>query len=66
MDISRILAQIKGILPKTEAQKIIQSMFKATHLTKVNIKMHEHIKRLTKRYLHGHGFFLSGETFSIL
>ncbi len=54
------LAQTKGILQKTEAQAITQSMFKAAHLTKINPKMHEHIKRLTKRYLHGHGFFFIG------
>ncbi|GAX86868.1 glucosamine--fructose-6-phosphate aminotransferase [Lebetimonas natsushimae] len=33
---------------------------KAIESTKVNPKIHEKIKRLSKRYLHGHGFFYIG------
>ncbi len=32
----------------------------AIESTKVNPKLHEKIKRLSKRYLHGHGFFFIG------
>jgi len=32
----------------------------AIEVTKVDIKKHEKIKRLSKRYLHGHGFFYIG------
>jgi len=32
----------------------------AIEATKVNSKIHEKIKRLSKRYLHGHGFFFIG------
>ena len=35
-------------------------MINATRLTEVNKKMHERIKRLARRYLHGHGFFFIG------
>lgn len=33
---------------------------KAIEVTKINPKIHEKIKRLSKRYLHGHGFFYIG------
>jgi glucosamine--fructose-6-phosphate aminotransferase (isomerizing) len=32
----------------------------AIEVTKVDVSMHEKIKRLSKRYLHGHGFFYIG------
>jgi glucosamine 6-phosphate synthetase-like amidotransferase/phosphosugar isomerase protein len=35
-------------------------MKKEIEATKVNHKIHEKIKRLSKRYLHGHGFFYIG------
>ena len=54
------LGQEKKILQKETIRQIIQSMFRAAHLTEVNKQTHEHIKRLTKRYLHGHGFFFIG------
>ena len=35
-------------------------MFQASKATQVDKKLHERIKRLSRRYLHGHGFFFIG------
>jgi len=37
-----------------------EAINEAIEATKVNPKIHEKIKRLSKRYLHGHGFFFIG------
>ncbi|WP_024790801.1 MULTISPECIES: glutamine--fructose-6-phosphate transaminase (isomerizing) [unclassified Lebetimonas] len=37
-----------------------EAINEAIKATKVNPKLHEKIKRLSKRYLHGHGFFFIG------
>jgi len=37
-----------------------EAINEAIEATKVNSKIHEKIKRLSKRYLHGHGFFFIG------
>lgn len=46
----------------SDAQVKLQSsdMLSAIRATKVESKFHERIKRLSKRYLHGHGFFFIG------
>ena len=44
----------------TEVKGQIQVMLNSIKLTEVNKKMHERIKRLSRRYLHGHGFFFIG------
>ncbi|PZT48924.1 glutamine--fructose-6-phosphate transaminase (isomerizing) [Helicobacter valdiviensis] len=54
------LAQKRNLLTKEEIKILSQTMLNATKLTQVNKKTHEHIKRLARRYLHGHGFFFIG------
>ena len=58
--LSCYLAQSKNLLSKEECKQQAQTMINATRLTEVNKKMHERIKRLARRYLHGHGFFFIG------
>lgn len=36
------------------------TMLNATKLTKIETSLHDRLKRLSKRYLHGHGFFFIG------
>lgn len=38
----------------------IQNMKRAINATKVTQEMHDRLKKLSKRYLHGHGFFFIG------
>lgn len=54
------LAQSKKLLSNLECKQQAQTMLSAVRLTEVDKKMHEHIKRLARRYLHGHGFFFIG------
>ncbi|MDU7692650.1 MAG: glutamine--fructose-6-phosphate transaminase (isomerizing) [Helicobacter sp.] len=41
-------------------QQEIKNIFEAINATEVSLDLHERIKRLSKRYLHGHGFFFIG------
>lgn len=54
------IAQEKKLINAQEIKEQAQAMLKATKATKVDSKLHERIKRLSKRYLHGHGFFFIG------
>ncbi|WP_104696897.1 MULTISPECIES: glutamine--fructose-6-phosphate transaminase (isomerizing) [unclassified Helicobacter] len=54
------IAQIRGLMTSLEIKSQIQEMLRAVKATKVDSKTHERIKRLSKRYLHGHGFFFIG------
>lgn len=54
------IAQIRGMITSLEIKKQTQEMLRAVKATKVDFKLHERIKRLSKRYLHGHGFFFIG------
>ena len=58
--LSCYLAQNKNLLTKQDCKKITREMLNASKLTQVDKKMHERIKRLSRRYLHGHGFFFIG------
>lgn len=49
-----------GVLSESEVKKEEEQMINAINATKVDPNMHERIKRLSKRYLHGHGFFFIG------
>ncbi len=49
-----------GHLDEREAKLQSSDMLSAIRATKVESKFHERIKRLSKRYLHGHGFFFIG------
>jgi len=54
------LGKIKGNLTKQTMEKEIQALLKVPTVLKVDDKIHEQIRRLSKRYLHGHGFFFIG------
>ncbi|TLD86340.1 glutamine--fructose-6-phosphate transaminase (isomerizing) [Helicobacter sp. MIT 05-5294] len=58
--LANFIAQKCGILGKSEIQQQTKTMLEAVRTTKVDKKAHEHIKRLSRRYLHGHGFFFIG------
>lgn len=48
------------ILGEDEIKMHLQAMVESAKKTKVCPKLHERIKRISKRYLHGHGFFFIG------
>lgn len=50
----------RGVLGERERERERASMIAAIAATKVSQNLHERIKRLSKRYLHGHGFFFIG------
>ena len=58
--LSVFIAQSRGYATKAQIKEQAQAMFGAIKVTKVDAKLHERIKRLSKRYLHGHGFFFIG------
>ncbi|BCD59947.1 MULTISPECIES: glutamine--fructose-6-phosphate transaminase (isomerizing) [unclassified Nitratiruptor] len=58
--LSVYLAQQKSTLTKNEIEQEIHAMSTTPKALKVRQEMHERIKRLSKRYLHGHGFFYIG------
>ncbi len=53
-------AKLKGQLSVDEIKKQIQLLREVPNAVQVQDSMHERIKRLSKRYLHGHGFFFIG------
>ena len=58
--LANFLAQKRGILDSATLQQEARTMLEASKATKVDKKLHERIKRLSRRYLHGHGFFFIG------
>lgn len=54
------IASKKGTIKKAKLQEHISNMRKAIVATKVDLAMHDRLKKLSKRYLHGHGFFFIG------
>lgn len=54
------IAQRKNNISKDCIQKQIKNMYNSLKATKVNTKIHDRLKKLSKRYLHGHGFFFIG------
>ena len=54
------VAKIKNSLSSSEISKQISLLREIPAHVKVTDEMHERIKRLSKRYLHGHGFFFIG------
>ncbi len=54
------VAKIKNSLSSKEIAKQISLLREVPTHVKVTDEMHERIKRLSKRYLHGHGFFFIG------
>ena len=58
--LSLYLAQKKATLSQEEIAQQISFIREIPTTVKVDEKLHERIKRLSKRYLHGHGFFFIG------
>ncbi len=54
------LAILKKTITKDELSNEIKNITKVPPSLKVDEKLHEKIRRLSKRYLHGHGFFFIG------
>jgi len=54
------VAKLKGSLTKMEIASHISTLREVPSHVKVSDDMHERIKRVSKRYLHGHGFFFIG------
>lgn len=54
------LVLLKGNLIEEMVQSEIETLLKVPSVLKVDDKIHEKIRRLSKRYLHGHGFFFIG------
>ena len=57
---SLYIAKLKNSMSKDEITKQISLLREVPASVKVTDEMHERIKRLSKRYLHGHGFFFIG------
>lgn len=59
-----IFAVVLGVkrnkIDKAGVKNETKAMLHAVKATKVQVHIHEKIKRLSKRYLHGHGFFFIG------
>jgi glucosamine--fructose-6-phosphate aminotransferase (isomerizing) len=58
--LSLYLAQKRATLPKETIQKHLELIREVPKVVQVEENLHERIKRLSKRYLHGHGFFFIG------
>lgn len=58
--LSVYMGKLFGHINPDELNKHIAQMVASSKKTKVKPDLHEHIKRLSKRYLHGHGFFFIG------
>ncbi len=58
--LSLFFAKFKGHLQKSDIKKELHKMIESAASTKVDEKLHERLKKLSKRFLHGHGFFFIG------
>jgi len=58
--LSLYVAKLRGSLQTKEIAQQISLMRQIPAAVKVEDNLHERIKRLSKRYLHGHGFFFIG------
>ena len=58
--LSLYVAQIKECIAPERLNEEINALLKIPLVLKVNEQTHEKIRRLSKRYLHGHGFFFIG------
>lgn len=57
---SVLLGIKRGNIDRVGIKSEINAMLNAQKATKVDSKMHDRLKRLSRRYLHGHGFFFIG------
>ncbi|SMC09317.1 glutamine--fructose-6-phosphate transaminase (isomerizing) [Nitratiruptor tergarcus] len=53
-------SQLTNTLDENSRAKEIEALLHTPHALKVDENLHERIRRLSKRYLHGHGFFFIG------
>ncbi len=58
--LSLYIANAKDTMTQEEIREEINAMRHIPNTVVVSDKLHEKIKRLSKRYLHGHGFFFIG------
>jgi len=54
------MAQLKENISKDKLRDEIRAIKETSKVLKVEDRLHEKIHRLSKRYLHGHGFFFIG------
>lgn len=54
------IGNLNGEVTQTQIKQYAKIMLNASKLTKIDSVLHDRIKRLSKRYLHGHGFFFIG------
>ncbi len=54
------IGQVKGTISKEVTKREIDAMIHTPKALVVSDALHERIRRLSKRYLHGHGFFFIG------
>lgn len=54
------ISQRKNLISKTQIKAQIASIKSSLEAVKVNSYIHDKLKKLSKRYLHGHGFFFIG------
>ena len=54
------LGELKGNLAQKVVENEIETLLRVPTVLKVDDNIHEKIRRLSKRYLHGHGFFFIG------
>ncbi len=54
------MAQLKENISKDRLRDEIRAIKETSNVLKVEDRLHDKIHRLSKRYLHGHGFFFIG------
>jgi len=54
------VAQLRNTLSTEKIQEQIRALREVPNSVKIDDNLHEKIRRLSKRYLHGHGFFFIG------
>lgn len=57
---SVVFAKMRGSMCSEAIRREIETILRAKDAVAVEPVMHERLKRLSKRYLHGHGFFFIG------
>ena len=58
--LSVYLGHLRGHIGAGDFKHYARTMLNAAKLTKIDSQLHDRLKRLSKRYLHGHGFFFIG------
>ncbi len=58
--LSIVVAKAKASMSDADIKREITTLLASKDVVSVNDSLHEKLKRLSKRYLHGHGFFFIG------